>query len=143
MLKGQVFEGTRKLAFGMVLHCMLHNMLHVMGSHTYGMLEQPTWLLSRRLRCGALPLVCLWFQAHRVLLRVRCRAARAAQRGGAARRAILLACRGCRCGFLSACSCGCCFGRSLCCALLLPTWEARSPQAGVRAPSWPTLQDRQ
>ena len=108
--------------------------LHHMASHALGMLEQPTWLLSWRLRRGSLPLICLWFQAHRVLLRLRCRAARAAQRGGAARRAILLARRGCRCGFLSARSCGCCFGRSLCCALLLPTQEATSPQAGVTAP---------
>ena len=130
--------------FGMVLY-VGRSPFAKLESHVHSILEQPTWLLSRWLRCGALPLICLWFQAHRVLLRLHCRAPRAAQtaqRGGAAQ-ATLLARRGCRCGFLGVRGCGCCFGRSLCCALLLSVGEARSPQAGVRAPSRPTLQDWQ
>ena len=130
VLVGLLLEGTGNLACRGVLGWFCAKM----GTHAHGILVQPTWLLSGRLRRGPLPLVCFWFQAHRGLLGLRrraARAARAAQRGGAARRAFLLDCRGCRCGFLCARSCGCCSGGSLCCALLLPAHKARVSQANM------------
>ena len=73
-----------------------------------------TWLLGRRLSCGPLALICFGLQAHRVLLRLGCRATRLdIGRSRAGRNGFCYAgsCR--RSGFPCPGSCG----RSLCCRL--------------------------
>jgi len=86
------------------------------------MLSEPTWLLSRWLSCGPLPLICFGLHAHWVMFRPCRRAARLGiRRCTVVCRSFCHACSSCCCcGFLCPSSCSCRLRSCLCHTLLFP-----------------------